>query len=113
LGISTLSLGACSTEREETTEFFTRYSGVEICPSAQISNVNEETPTGFSGFDIVYEVDIRMDEACERRLRQRLFEMSYEKPACVFMDECTFAVRPDITYTVRKLADRTRFVYRD
>lgn len=108
-----VAMSACSTRRKDTIEFFTRYSGVEICSSADVTTVYEMTRGGFSGWDIVYEVDLRMDEKCHRDLRQRLYEMSNNKPDCIHEPRCTFTADPDIIYTVENRGDRTRFVYTD
>ena len=106
-----MALIACNTQREDTVEFFTRYSGVEICPSADVTTVYELTRGGYSGWDIVYEVDLRMDDQCQRDLRQRLYEMSDNKPDCVHEPRCTFLDDPDGIYSVDDRGDRTRFVY--
>lgn len=107
-----LCIAGC-TDRKETPEFFSQYARVPLCPSARLRNVNEETKSGFSGPDIVYEVDLYMNEHCNRELRRNLFNISSNKPDCIYAEECTFTVRPDITYSVVDLGDRVRFVYRD
>jgi hypothetical protein len=78
-----------------------------------VTTVYEKTPSGFVGFDIVYEVDLRLDEQCERGLRQTLYEMSSNRPECAFQPRCTFTAEPDITYTIEDRGDRLRFVYAD
>ena len=105
-------LSGCAPEPAGTPEYFSARTGVALCRSARIREIDQgEAVAG--GRDNVYEVELSMDAACERALRQRLLALSFDKPDCAFDAECTFAVEPDASYTIMENGPLVRFVYRD
>lgn len=58
-----LLLPSCG-ERPETTAYFTKVTGLPLCPGAAVRNVNAHAPDRSPGFDSIYIADISMPATC-------------------------------------------------
>jgi len=66
LSVGSLLLSACG--RPATPEYFANVTGIHICSSAKIANVNGRSPERSPGFDSVYIVDVFANPECRREL---------------------------------------------
>lgn len=61
-----IALSSCS--RPETPEYFSKVTGLSLCSSSSVRNVNANEKGRSPGFDSIYIVDLGMSKACERQL---------------------------------------------
>ena len=59
-----LLLASCSS-RPETTDYFTKVTGLPLCTGATIRNINADSPGRSPGFDSIYIVDVTMPATCK------------------------------------------------
>ncbi len=66
-------------QRAETPEYFEKITGLPLCSSASVTNINDTDPERSPGFDSIYIVDVRADAACRVQLIRSVEEVIAQK----------------------------------
>lgn len=64
LAITLVLLITGCTDRPETPEYFTRVTGIGLCPDAKVKNINAADPSRSPGFDSIYVVHVSASRKC-------------------------------------------------
>ena len=73
-----VAVGACS-NRPESPQFFEKVTGIRLCDDARVINTPIQAEKD-AGIGIVYSVEVRMDEMCERSFLAKASELRSRSP---------------------------------
>lgn len=95
--------------RPENAEYFTKVTGLPLCNSAVVENVNSKDLGRSPGFDSIYVVDIRMSPACKDQLID--FLRKKKGLTCRYYEKCGGKTIDGEFFAISDRNDKVRFIH--
>ena len=103
-----IGLVACG-DRPETSEYFTKVTGLPLCDGSTVRNVNADDRGRSPGFDSIYIVDVTMPPACDAIFRNAIGRQIGVR--CEARTHCSGRAKNGEFYNVEPLRNGVRVIH--